>query len=763
MKEMLNSNCKGLLLMLCSFFFLQSGIAQNELVCDGETHLVGYNGSYQDFVVPDDPTILQLEINAKGGDGGFADLGNDCKSDGGEGASVALVFDIGDEANQIPHGSTIRFIVGQAGEKGTSSDVLGTGFTYGGGGGGTGVLYQAPGSDEWLVLAVAGGGGGAYQGSIVGFCVDSEEGQGGRAGTAGGDGNGDIARGEGGADGNGGQASFEISAGGGGALTAGEGITCIEIIGTLEVGEGQAGLTEGGAGGQSEGCFSFTFRDGGFGFGGGGCGIGAGGGGGGYSGGGGGGSTGRGGGGGSYAVDWATDHSIEAGQSSAETLNGFVTYTCIKSNPPTALCVGSLSVPLDADGFVSIDVEQIDNGSFHDSEIEFTLSLSQDIFNCEDIGDNIVVLTATDVNGQSTECETTITIADGMAPTITCPANITVACDTSALDNTGLALAIDNCDASPTLSYSDNVIGNCDWACTVERNWVAIDQYGNESNCTQIIERSPIELISDALDGDEENGEAAAPLVLGFTHKTLMIHAEATDCMIDWLSDIPTGIASTLPNGNYEVDGSDCNPSFMDFDSEGRISNPLLAQAMLLNLHLRVDPDLADMPISTFDCDVHPVLLQALPGNATFGELATVTNYALANLIFTPFLDMLVGSLECFNSNLSFCKTSENPTLPLVESTGNRVVLENFQNTTKELTVFPNPARSQVFIQLPEATAEVLQIELYNLQGQQVRQIQSEVNDAPYAMDLNGLVSGVYQIKIWGNTQELITKKLIVQ
>lgn len=177
MKKMLNSNCIKFCLSLLFFFSLmQIGVAQTELNCDGEVHSVEYNGTFQDFIVPDDPTVLQIELSAKGGDGGFADLSNGCKSNGGEGAFFSAVFNIGSEADQIPHGSTIRFVVGQAGEKGTAEGVLGTGFTYGGGGGGTGILYKAPGEDDWTILGVAGGGGGAYQGSVVGFCVDNEEG-----------------------------------------------------------------------------------------------------------------------------------------------------------------------------------------------------------------------------------------------------------------------------------------------------------------------------------------------------------------------------------------------------------------------------------------------------------------------------------------------------------------------------------------------------------------------------------------------------------
>ena len=762
MKEMLLSYCTRFCLVLGLLLsFMNNSIAQTELICDGETHLVEYNGSYQDFIIPDDPSISQIVLTAKGGDGGFADLDNDCRSRGGEGASLSATFILGNELGQIPHGATVRFVVGQAGEKGTAGDVLGTGFTYGGGGGGTGILYEVPNSnDGWIVLAVAGGGGGAYQGSIVGFCVDSEDGQGGQAGQEGGRGNGDIAVGDGGIAGNGGEASFEISAGGGGIFTPGEGITCIEIIGTVEVGEGQAGYPVGGAGGQSEGCVSFTFRDGGFGFGGGGAGIGAGGGGGGYSGGGGGGTTGRGGGGGSYLRDWAVEGEIIEGEIADETLDGFITYQCVRINPPNALCVGALSVPLDIEGNVSVSIDQIDNGSFHPDETSFELNLDQTNFTCENIGINIVTLTATDEAGQSSTCQTSITITDAIVPVLTCPSDISVACDTSALESTGLAFASDNCTAIPQVFYMDIIDGDCDWACKIERTWVAIDDQGNESSCTQIIEQSPIDLINDALDTEGESNE----IVLGFTHKTITITADATDCIIDWLANADLeGQPQGLSNGNYIVDGSDCMPSFMDFDEDGSINNPLLAQALLLNLHLSIDPALADQEIASIDCDVPPILLQALSDDATFGELATVTNYALANLIFQPFLGILTETLACFNSNFSFCKTSNSPVIPLFIENSSSIGIEQLGNQ-KRFSLFPNPAKGQTFIQVPAGINGEVQISIFNLQGQHLKQTQQYIDgETTIELNINELPPGLYHIRLEGPNLDGQTQKLLIQ
>ncbi len=74
-------------------------------------------------------------------------------------------------------------------------------------------------------------------------------------------------------------------------------------------------------------------------------------------------------------------------------------------------------------------------------------------------------------------------MVDNTAPVITCPADITIECDESTDPaNTGTATATDNCDGSPTITYSD-VTG----AGTITRTWTATDACGNSASCDQVI------------------------------------------------------------------------------------------------------------------------------------------------------------------------------------------------------------------------------------------------------------------------------------
>lgn len=158
---------------------------------------------------------------------------------------------------------------------------------------------------------------------------------------------------------------------------------------------------------------------------------------------------------------------------------------------PNAICQ-DITVYLDSNGAVSITADQIDGGSSDDSG-SVTLSIDNDTFTCEDVGDNTVILTVTNVNGDETQCNATVSVVDDIAPEITC-LDITIQ-----LDDDGFVMInsfntldtyTDNCEVlSTSLSpffftcseTGDNLstvtmndvngnLGHCSFTVTVEDN-----------------------------------------------------------------------------------------------------------------------------------------------------------------------------------------------------------------------------------------------------------------------------------------------------
>jgi hypothetical protein len=173
---------------------------------------------------------------------------------------------------------------------------------------------------------------------------------------------------------------------------------------------------------------------------------------------------------------------------------------------PIAICK-NIPVSLDGTGNATITAADIDNGS-NDACLSVTLAASKTSFTCADKGANTVVLTVTDVNGNTSSCNATVTIQDVTKPTITfCPENKTVntatgICTYTHNGDTWNATATDNC-AGTSLGYLltglttgtgttlDGVTFNKGLTNVL---WTATDATGNSQTCGFTVTVKDIEL-----------------------------------------------------------------------------------------------------------------------------------------------------------------------------------------------------------------------------------------------------------------------------
>jgi len=151
--------------------------------------------------------------------------------------------------------------------------------------------------------------------------------------------------------------------------------------------------------------------------------------------------------------------------------------------PPTILCQ-DITVQLDSDGLATIAALDIDGGST-DACGTVSLTASQTSFDCSNVGDVIVTLTATDVNGNSSTCDATVTVEDNIAPTITCPADVVITADAGQCTATnvdlGLTTTSDNCEVA---SITNNALEPFVLGETIV-TWTVTDTSGNETTCEQ--------------------------------------------------------------------------------------------------------------------------------------------------------------------------------------------------------------------------------------------------------------------------------------
>jgi len=153
---------------------------------------------------------------------------------------------------------------------------------------------------------------------------------------------------------------------------------------------------------------------------------------------------------------------------------------------PVAKCK-NITANLDANGMINLQPTAVNNGS--SDNCSFSLSVNPSIFNCSNIGINVVTLTATDLSGNTGTCTSRVTVKDVTAPIALCK-NLTIflndqgkATITAAQVDNG---STDNCGiVSRTLIRNDFNCG--DIASPVNNTLTLKDASGNVSSCIAMI------------------------------------------------------------------------------------------------------------------------------------------------------------------------------------------------------------------------------------------------------------------------------------
>ena len=98
------------------------------------------------------------------------------------------------------------------------------------------------------------------------------------------------------------------------------------------------------------------------------------------------------------------------------------------------------------------------------------------------------IWTAIDECGNTAAFTHQITLIDTIPPTVICPQDITVDCNSSTdVSVTGDALFSDNCDANPTIVINESAFSLDPCQSGFFRGWTVFDECGNTTSCAQSI------------------------------------------------------------------------------------------------------------------------------------------------------------------------------------------------------------------------------------------------------------------------------------
>jgi len=164
------------------------------------------------------------------------------------------------------------------------------------------------------------------------------------------------------------------------------------------------------------------------------------------------------------------------------------------SGPVWTTAVNALNVSLDCDDTTGLAAAQsmvpdaIDNCDTDPEIVKIPGPFNPGA--CNNSGTYTNTFIAFDTCGNtSTDFIQVISVFDNNAPEITCPGNISIDCDIPVNPaNTGMAIASDNCDSVPAITYDDIINpGSCPHSYSIQRTWTATDDCGNSSSCIQVI------------------------------------------------------------------------------------------------------------------------------------------------------------------------------------------------------------------------------------------------------------------------------------
>lgn len=231
----------------------------------------------------------------------------------------------------------------------------------------------------------------------------------------------------------------------------------------------------------------------------------------------------------------------------------------VEDNVAPVAVAQNVTIQLDENGNASATAGQVNNGSSDACGIA-SIALDKVSFDCSNLGDNTVELTAVDVNGNSSTVNATVTVVDEIVPTITCPSDIHVVADRGDCDPVitwSAPVANDNCSFSVVSNYESGEefpVGS------YEVVYKVTDIAENNAYCSfnVTVEAEPL-VITNAVISEYVGGNNVS--CFGSTDGSIGITVEG-GCLpytYDWNSANNSANASNLGAGTHTVTVTDAN------------------------------------------------------------------------------------------------------------------------------------------------------------------------------------------------------------
>ncbi|MEO6758390.1 MAG: HYR domain-containing protein, partial [Saprospiraceae bacterium] len=164
----------------------------------------------------------------------------------------------------------------------------------------------------------------------------------------------------------------------------------------------------------------------------------------------------------------------------------------LTDNQPPVLNLKNATVMLGANSLATVTPQMFDNGSVDLACSIASWTVSPTTFDCSKVGNNAVIITATDTNGNTSSGTAMVTVQDNIVPVMTCPVNTTVGFCHPVVQY-AVPQVTDNCPFSlENLALTQGLSsGSIFPVGTTQQQYKYVDASGNQAVCTFTVTVAP--------------------------------------------------------------------------------------------------------------------------------------------------------------------------------------------------------------------------------------------------------------------------------
>ncbi|MBI5917545.1 MAG: T9SS type A sorting domain-containing protein, partial [Bacteroidetes bacterium] len=409
------------------------------------------------------------------------------------------------------------------------------------------------------------------------------------------------------------------------------------------------------------------------------------------------------------------------------TVSGQVTVASADVTPPTVVPKDTVIILLGLNDSASLQPSDLDGGSFDNCAGQVSIGISQQNFNCDDVGDNQVELTVTDASGNISTGTVIVTVIEDVFPVVSCPPSFTI--NTCGTVNYATPIATDNCSVA-TLELTSGLASGAIFPIgTTTVTWQATDGSGNSASCgfdvTVVYDlAASYQLVSPSCHGD---GDGSI---------NLTVTGGQAPYATSWNQ---VGAPVNLAAGTYTV-------TVTDADGCTLVETVELTEPGELSIEVvSITPSTGGLPDGIIEVNI-------LGGTAPF-QFVWLKN-GVPQPGFNPSA-VLPGSYQLKVEDANGCiELSGLITVGVVSSTAS-------QNFDRYVKLFPNPSTGLVTLQFELPRAETVGMSVFDLTGRQVLRLDEKTMlRQTETLDLQSFSAGIYWVKMVVGT-DVVWQRLV--